>query len=123
MSQQPRKSEDNRGNLQKLFDRLTLSWRLMADRRVGIFHKLIPPLALLYIVSPIDFIPELLVPLLGPLVVLDDIGVAIAALEFFIRMAPSEVVKEHLRDLQGRFSNDSGFNEDDVVEGEYSVRD
>ena len=122
MSQRPSKSEDNRGNLQKLFDRLTLSWRLMADRRVGIFHKMIPPLALLYIISPVDFVPELLVPILGPLVVLDDIGVAIAALEFFIRMAPSDVVKEHLRDLQGRFYDKSTFSDEDVVEGEYHVK-
>ena len=115
----PRKTQDNRGSLRKLFDRLTLSWRLMADRRVGVFHKLIPPLALLYVVSPVDFIPELL---LGPFGVVDDIGVAILALEFFIRMAPSDVVKEHLRDLQGRFYEEASYADEDVVEGEYNVR-
>jgi uncharacterized membrane protein YkvA (DUF1232 family) len=123
MTKKKRTVQDDRGSIQKLFDRFTLSWRLMADRRVGVFHKLIPPLAVLYVLSPVDFIPELLVPILGPLVVMDDIAIAIMALEFFIRMAPSDVVREHLMDLQGRMGRDSRYDGDDVVEGEYSVRE
>ncbi|KAB2906082.1 MAG: DUF1232 domain-containing protein [Anaerolineae bacterium] len=114
--------QDNRGSITKLFDRMTLSWRLMADGRVSLMHKLIPPLALLYVLSPIDFVPEIL---LGPFGVVDDIGLAILALEFFIRTAPSEVVREHLADLQRRYYSDKRKNtsEDDIVEGQYRYRE
>jgi uncharacterized membrane protein YkvA (DUF1232 family) len=113
--------QNNCGGIAKFFDRMTLSRRLMADGRVSLFHKMIPPLALLYILSPIDIAPEIL---LGPLGVVDDVGIAILALEFFIRMAPSDVVREHLEDLQHRFmgkrKNADGEN---VVEGQYKYRD
>lgn len=114
--------QDNRGSITKLFDRMTLSWRLMADGRVSLMHKLIPPLALLYVLSPIDFVPEIL---LGPFGVVDDIGLAILALEFFIRTAPSEVVREHLADLQRRYYSDKRKNtsEEDIVEGQYHYRE
>lgn len=112
---------DRRGALARLFDRFSLSWRLMADGRVSLFHKLIPPLTLLYLISPIDFAPELV---LGPLGVVDDIGVAILALEFFIRMAPSDVVREHLEHLQNRFSQTTKRkNDENIVEGNYTHRD
>jgi len=113
-------TQDQRGNVQKLFDRLTLSWRLVADRRVSIAHKIIPLVALGYILSPVDFIPELV---LGPLGVVDDVGVAILALEFFIRMAPSDVVREHLRDLQGRMGGDDrGYDTGDIIDGDYKKK-
>lgn len=124
--------DDRRGVAQKLFDRVTLSWRLMLDRRVDLTYKLIPPLSLLYILSPIDFIPDLFLPF-G---VADDIGVFILGLETFIRMAPSEVVREHMSVLKQRFANMRGaedsFSEDptaprskgrdsNVIEGEYTL--
>jgi len=111
-------NDAKRGQLQRLFDRLSLAWRLMVDRRVNVVHKLIPPLALLYILSPVDIAPEII---FGPLGLIDDVGVAIFALEFFIQMAPNTVVKEHLRDLQGHFI--SQHEDENVVEGEYVVRD
>lgn len=113
---------DRRGSIQKLFDRLALSWRLMVDRRVAIPHKVIPILAVMYVLSPIDIAPEVL---LGPFGVVDDIGVAIMALEFFIRMAPEGVVREHLNHLKHRYvdSRDQrSFEDDDVIDGEYTVK-
>lgn len=113
--------QNNRGGIGKFFDRMTLSWRLMADGRVSLFHKLIPPLALLYILSPIDIAPEIL---LGPFGVVDDVGIAILALEFFIRMAPSDVVREHLEDLQRRYMGKRrNADSENVVEGQYKYRD
>ena len=116
---QKRNIRDDRGALLKLVDRFTLSWRLMMDSRVGIFNKFIPPLALLYLLSPLDFVPDVLLPF-G---VMDDITVVIFALEFFIRMAPSEVVREHLNDLKRRIIDDDGYGTGEVVEGQYSRRD
>ena len=123
MPKQQSTEEDRRGSIQKFFDRLSLSWRLMADRRVGIVHKLIPPLAVLYILSPIDFVPDIFLPF-G---YIDDIGIGILALEFFIQMAPSDVVREHLNELKSRFvdnSQEQGQQQSgNVVEGEFRYRD
>lgn len=116
---------DRRGSVQKLWDRLTLSWRLMVDRRVELGHKFIPLLAFLYVVSPIDFIPE---ALFGPLGVFDDIGLFILGLETFIRMAPPEVVREHMNFLKGRFDPQEKpkrreSTSGEVIEGEYRIND
>ena len=115
--------KQKRGNISKLFDRITLSLRLMLDNRVSSSLKIIPPLALAYIVSPIDAIPDIFVPI-G---IVDDVGVALLALEVFIRMAPPEIVREHLNKMQGRISRsrDDYFSKDDpdVIEGEYTIRD
>ncbi len=45
-----------------------------------------------YLVFPIDIIPDF-IPVLGQL---DDLGVLIFGLDFFIRNAPREVVEEHM---------------------------
>lgn len=119
--------QDQRGLVQKFLDRLLLSWRLILDRRVEMTYKVIPPLALLYVISPIDFIPDIFLPF-G---VMDDLGVALLGLEVFIRMAPPEVVKEHFDIIRKRFSD---FNMDqdappkrkndereDIIDGDYTV--
>jgi len=114
-----RDSQDNRNALEILWDRLSLTWRLMIDSRVSIASKAIPVVALLYLISPLDFIPDFLLPF-G---VMDDIGVVVLALEFFIRMAPSEVVREHLYALKRRVMDDDGMGTGDVVDGEYFYKD
>ena len=122
MAKQKNDTPDRRGSIQKLFDRLALSWRLMVDQRVAIPHKIIPILAVLYVLSPIDLMPELV---FGPFGVIDDIGVAIMALEFFISMAPDGVVREHLNHLKSRYTearNERGFDTGDVIDGEYKVK-
>jgi uncharacterized membrane protein YkvA (DUF1232 family) len=112
--------QDRRGQLQKLMDRMSLAWRLIVDRRVDLGYKLIPLVGLLYVISPIDFMPE---AFLGPFGVFDDIGVILLALDFFIRMAPDDVVKEHLRHLRGRMAGTQTPSQDGVIEGEYVVQE
>lgn len=118
---------EKRGGVGGLFDKLTLSWRLMTDGRVNIAHKIIPLLAVGYLLSPIDIIPEVLLLPGGPLAalgLLDDIGIALLALNFFINMAPSDVVREHLEHLQNRFSQTTKRkNDENIVEGNYTHRD
>lgn len=125
MSQQ----DDKRGGIGGLFDRLTLTWRLMADRRVNLPNKIIPLLAVLYLISPVDIIPEVLLLPGGPLAaigLLDDVGIIMLAMNFFINLAPSDVVREHLEDLQRRYTGAAqrkSKTDDNVVEGEYRYRD
>lgn len=108
-------SPDRPGALRALFENAALTWRLFWDGRVGIGPKLIPIGALIYLVSPIDIISELLV---GPLGALDDVGIILVALNLFIHVSPPDVVQEHLRELGRGFARRPGKNvDDDVIEG------
>lgn len=72
-----------------------LAWRLFRDPRVPTLAKLIPAIALLYIASPLDIIPDW-IPVLGSL---DDIAILGGALTLFIRVCNPDVVDEHLDDI------------------------
>lgn len=63
------------------------AWRLLRDPAVPIWIKAIPALGLLYLASPIDVVPELLAPVIGPLAVADDLAVLIVALRAFVHVA------------------------------------
>jgi uncharacterized membrane protein YkvA (DUF1232 family) len=73
-----------------------LAWRLLRDARVPGWAKLIPIAGLLYLLSPIDLIPEAMLPVLGEV---DDVVLLLLAVKLFIDLSPPGVVREHLRDL------------------------
>jgi uncharacterized membrane protein YkvA (DUF1232 family) len=84
-----------------VFPFLKLVWRLLLDKRVPVFTKVIPFLAIIYIVSPFDFIADR-IPVLGQF---DDLIVTAILLLLFIAASPREVVADQtlgrkLRDLQ-----------------------
>jgi len=62
--------------------------RLVRDRRVPLAAKLIIPLLVLYLMSPIDLIPDF-IPVLG---YLDDLLVLMLAVWAFARLAPPGIV-------------------------------
>jgi uncharacterized membrane protein YkvA (DUF1232 family) len=66
---------------------------LAGDPRVPRRAKVVLALAAVWLVSPIDLLPEFL-PVLGPL---DDAVVAALALRYLVRRAGSEVVRDHWR--------------------------
>ena len=72
-----------------------LYWRLLWDRRVSIWPKALLLLSLLYVVSPVDLIPDV-IPVIGEL---DDLVIVIAACRMFMYMCPREVVQEHVRQI------------------------
>ena len=74
-----------------LFAELRLAWRLMREPRVPLYAKVVPLLAVLYVVSPLDFIPDVL-PVLGQI---DDLGVLILSVKFFLRLCPASVTSFH----------------------------
>ena len=67
--------------------------RLMLDRRVPLKSKLILPAGILYVISPIDLVPDIL-PALGRI---DDAIAVLISLALFLGSAPKDVVWEHLR--------------------------
>ncbi len=93
------------GVLQEFLKQAKLVGRLIGDRRVNGFLKLIPIASLVYLISPIDLIPGMAVPVVGAL---DDAAVVWIGTALFIELCPSEIVQEHRDALNGYSSGDSG---------------
>ena len=68
-----------------------LVWRLSLDKRVPIVLRLLLPLAIIYVISPIDLVRDT-VPILGRF---DDLIVVALALLLLVKLSPREVVDEH----------------------------
>jgi uncharacterized membrane protein YkvA (DUF1232 family) len=104
------------GMFSDLLVRVKLIGRLMADRRVSFWLKLIPVGTLAYLISPIDLIPGGVVPLVGAV---DDVAVIWFGASMFIELCPEDVVREHMGNLTS--NNDIVDNPSqnvDVVDGE-----
>jgi uncharacterized membrane protein YkvA (DUF1232 family) len=76
---------------------IKLFYRLFHDRRVPIHLKVILILTLAYVISPIDLIPDLLIPFFGQI---DDLIILIAGLRYFLRNCPPEAVQEHVLQIE-----------------------
>ena len=98
------------GMLRDFVLRLKLIGRLMADRRVSFFLKLLPLASLAYLVSPVDLAPNVVLPVIG---VLDDAAILWLGTNLFVELAPSLVVKEHMTELQSNLDE-----ADDVIDAE-----
>lgn len=86
--------------LVEMVRRIRLLWRLLHDERVPIWIKLIPVAILLYVLSPVDLVPD---PILG-LGQMDDITAILLGLKLFFDMCPPEIVEQHRRDLTAKES-------------------
>ncbi len=73
---------------------LRLYARLFRDPRVPWHLKLMLVFALIYLLSPVDLIPDFLFPGIGQV---DDVMVVWLALRLFLKHSPREVVLEHAR--------------------------
>jgi uncharacterized membrane protein YkvA (DUF1232 family) len=71
-----------------------LYWRLFRDRRVPLRAKALLIIAALYVLNPVDMLPEFLFPLVGAL---DDFVVLLLAARWFIALCPPDVVQEQVR--------------------------
>ena len=78
--------------LPRIIRYLRLVWRLMRDKRVPIVLRALVPLAIVYVLSPLDLIRDR-VPVIGRF---DDLIVLALALLFLIKLSPQHVVDEHL---------------------------
>lgn len=101
--------------LMEIWRSMQLVWRLMLDPRVPFFPKLIVPLVALYVLSPLDVVPDVIL-VLGQL---DDIALLFFGTKVFINLCPPDVVMEHRRALGGGSTTASA----DYVDGTYRVVD
>ena len=105
-----------------MLERVRLVWRLLRDERVSGAKFLLLAILALYVASPIDAIPDLLLGV-GQL---DDVGIAIALIMVTLRLlpklAPAEVVEEHLLRMHGSRSGGTTQSMDHVFDTQFTVR-
>lgn len=90
-------NNQNSGFFQDLVLRFKLILRLIGDRRVNFFVKLLPIAAAIYVISPVDLIPGAVLPFIGAL---DDAAVIWLGTTLFMELCPNDVVQEHTNALQ-----------------------
>ena len=73
------------------FSQVRLASRLLREPRVPILAKAVPLLAALYVVSPLDLVPDVF-PLVGQI---DDLTLVVVALVVFLRLCPRAAVAFH----------------------------
>ncbi|MEI6326870.1 MAG: DUF1232 domain-containing protein [Candidatus Roizmanbacteria bacterium] len=74
--------------------RATISeaWALFRNPEVAFWYKLIPIASIVYIITPVDIVPELWFPIVG---YVDDVTVFILSLNLFLFLAKRARQKSH----------------------------
>lgn len=92
---------------------IRLIMRLLGDRRVPVWLKVLPVFSLIYLIFPLDIV----IPLV------DDAFILWLANTLFLELCPSDVVAEHRaileRDAQTKKDSPDGVDERDVIEANY----
>jgi uncharacterized membrane protein YkvA (DUF1232 family) len=99
------------GWLRDLILRLKLIVRLMGDKRVNPFLKLLPVASLVYLFSPID-----LISVIPGVSALDDVALVSLGAYLFIEFCPPDVVQEHMQQLTSNM--DVVSSHDEIVDAE-----
>jgi uncharacterized membrane protein YkvA (DUF1232 family) len=76
---------------------IRLFWRILRDPRVPAWPKFVFGLALVYVISPIDLIPDFIFPPLG---YSDDLVLLIVAGRYLLHKTPPEITDEHVREIE-----------------------
>lgn len=116
------------GFWREMWRQVRLAWYLIRSPEVPLYLKLLPALAVIYVLLPTDFIPDVF-PVLGQL---DDVTALLVSAKVFIELAPHEVVAQYMRAARqgapaaANTEEDNGQGRDEiedlvVIEGEFDV--
>lgn len=114
-------------SLGELIENIQLAWKLLRDGRVSPWLRIgLPALVGLYIISPIDFLPDAVLGL-GQL---DDLAILWLGLQLLLKLASPGIVNEYRHPGQGATPSgraaagaDRQPSEADVVDASYRVID
>jgi len=96
-----------------------LAVRLLREPRVPALTKAVPVAAGLYLISPLDFVPDVL-PFLGQI---DDLALALIALRVFVHLCPEPTVVHHRQAItQGHPCSPMSATED-VIDAQWRRED
>ncbi len=107
------------GLVRTLWSEVRLVYRLLREPRVPALTKALPVLALLYLVSPVDLVPDL-IPVLGQL---DDLTVLLTLTQIFRRVVPPRLVAYHQSAVEKRQRYAPMPAADDVIDAEWRRED
>jgi len=88
-----KRSVRRRGMWATLRRQFRLIMELMRDRRVPAWKRVIPVVGFVYLISPVELLPEVG---LFPFGLLDDLVVIVLCLTLFVSLVPREIVDDHL---------------------------
>jgi uncharacterized membrane protein YkvA (DUF1232 family) len=97
----------NKFSFSDIIQKVKLTFRLVQDKRVSIWLKLIPISCLVYFIIPTDL-------LIGPI---DDAIIFYLGMDVFIEFCPREIVEEHLQAMVVKSTPAS--QEEDVIDAEF----
>jgi uncharacterized membrane protein YkvA (DUF1232 family) len=101
--------------LRQLIVQARLAGRLLREPRVPLASKALPVLTGLYVLSPIDAVPDFL-PLLGQV---DDLSLILVSLALFLKLCPAAAVAFHRDSVARNRPYAPMASEDDVIEAEW----
>ena len=81
-----------------LFNSFRIAWKLMWNGQVPFSAKIVPIITIIYVLSPIDILPDV-VPGLGQL---DDVAILLLGVQAFIALSPQDIVKRIRAEIEGR---------------------
>jgi len=88
-----KRSVSKRGVWSTIKRQMRLIVDLMRDRRVPIWMRAIPILGIVYLLSPIELLPDVA---LFPFGILDDLVAILICLTTFMAIVPRAIVEDHL---------------------------
>jgi uncharacterized membrane protein YkvA (DUF1232 family) len=102
------------GFWKEIWEQVRLVWLLRRDKDVPVYMKLLPLAAVIYVLMPVDLIPDIALGL-GQL---DDLTAVLVGAKMFIEMAPQDVVNRHIRAMR---MQPGSANFDDVAPSDKEV--
>lgn len=104
------------GFWREIWQQVRLVLALIRDPEVPSYLKLLPLAAILYVIFPLDFAPDIY-PILGQL---DDLTALLVGAKVFVEMAPPEIVARHQQRLSEAYARgkdaDSASGDDASLE-------
>jgi uncharacterized membrane protein YkvA (DUF1232 family) len=107
------------GFWREIVHQVRLVFHLLRDPEVPFYLKLLPFIGFVYLLSPIDFVPDLFLGL-GQL---DDLTVLVVGSKIFMELAPPHIVARHrqaIRTSDG-FTDSDGIKESIIIDGEHQT--
>jgi uncharacterized membrane protein YkvA (DUF1232 family) len=107
------------GFWREILHQVRLVFYLLRDPEVPFYLKLLPFIGFVYLLSPIDFIPDVFVGL-GQL---DDLTVLLVGSKIFIELAPPHIVAKHRQAIRAGdgFADSDDIKEGIVIDGEHET--
>jgi uncharacterized membrane protein YkvA (DUF1232 family) len=118
------------GFWREMWRQARLVWQLIRSPEVPLYLKILPALAIVYILIPTDLIPDF-IPVMGQL---DDLTALLVGAKVFIELSPQDVVAKHVRAMrQTAYSPEVEFESGEepnpdtadsiIIEGDFQVVD